>query len=156
SGSGLTSAISNPFTINPGAPNKLVIATQPVSTTAGVAVPVVVQVQDANGNLTSASGTSVTLTSVPAGINTKRQSVSGVATFNPVLNLPNTYTVTATSTGLTSAISNPFTISVGAPAKLAFTTQPTNLSAGSTMTPVVVQIQDSVGNVVTGSNASVS
>ena len=42
------------------------------------------------------------------------------------------------------------TVTIGPPAKLAFTVQPTNVAAGSSVTPsVVVSVEDAQGNVVT-------
>ncbi|HEY3838260.1 MAG TPA: FG-GAP-like repeat-containing protein, partial [Bryobacteraceae bacterium] len=73
--------------------------------------PVMVQIQDAGGNLVSSSNASVTLTSNPAGVSTTVNAVNGVATFsNLVFNTAGTYTLTATSTGLPSATSNSFNV----------------------------------------------
>ena len=140
------------------AASQLKFTTQPSNGVAGTAIsPVVVQVQDQNGSVVAGSTASVMLTSSPAGLNTTIAAVNGVATFNNiVLNTAAAYTLTASSTGLTSAISNPFTIAGGNASKLAFTTQPANGVAGSAISPVSVQVQDSSGNLIVGSSASVT
>jgi hypothetical protein len=72
---------------------------------------VVVQVQDAAGNVNNTSSASVTLTSSLAGINATVNAVNGVATFNGlVFGVTGTYTLTATSPGLLTAMSNPFNV----------------------------------------------
>src|SRR5437868_6736626 len=54
---GLTSATSNAFNINAGAPNKLAFGQQPTNTnvSATITPAVTVQIQDANGNLTNST-----------------------------------------------------------------------------------------------------
>jgi fibronectin-binding autotransporter adhesin len=84
--------------------------------------------------------------------------VSGVATFSGLnINLIGTnYTLTATSSpSYTSRASNAFNITTGAATQLVFTAQPSNGTAGSTMSPsTVVAVEDSNGNVVTTDNAT--
>src|SRR5215472_13763942 len=157
---GLTSATSSAFTIGAGAATKLVFTTQPANGSAGTPlVSVVVQVQDASGNVVTGSNALITISSTPAGVGgtTTVAAVNGVATFsNLVFTAAGSYTLTAASTGLTSATSNAFTIGAGAATKLVFTTQPANGSAGTSLANVVVQVQDASGNVVTGSSASIT
>ena len=83
-------------------PTQLKFTTQPVSGSAGTALPaVVVQVQDANGNLVTSSNVTVTIISSPAGVNQTVNAVNGVATFSGlVFNVAGTYTLTASSPGL--------------------------------------------------------
>jgi hypothetical protein len=65
--------------------------------------------------------------------------------------------LTATSGTLTAAISEPFDISPGVPAKLAFTTQPSGVVAGSPLkTQPQVTVQDVYGNTVTSYEGSVT
>ena len=60
------------------------------------------------------------------------------------------YTLTTASTGLTSATSPVFNITLGAPAKLAFTTQTTGAAANVVwVTQPKVTIQDAGGNTIT-------
>jgi hypothetical protein len=77
--------------------------------------PVTVMAQDANGNI-SPSASSVRVQSTPAGIDTTGNLVNGLLTLNGLIfNNPGTYTLTATSPGLTSATSPPIRVSVPGP-----------------------------------------
>src|SRR5205823_11385837 len=124
SGSTNATGTSNAFQVNPGAASKLAFGQQPSTTTAGQTVTpaVTVQIQDANGNLTSSTA------SVAMAIGTNPSSgslsgttpvaaVNGVATFNNLsINKGGTgYTLQATSTGLNSATSLAFNINNPAP-----------------------------------------
>ena len=160
---GLTGMDSSPFTISAGSGNKLVFTSQPPANgTAGQALSstVAVQVQDANGNLVTGSNATVNISSTPVGVTGTLSvpAVSGVATFNSlVFSKVGTYTLTATSTGLSNATSTSITIGPGAPSTLAFTVQPSSSTAGQPLTPaVVVQIQDAFQNLVSGSSAPVT
>ena len=66
------------------------------------------------------------------------------------------YTLTATSTGLTSATSGGFNITPGAAVSLVVTTQPPATSTAGTNFTTGVSVEDSLGNVVTTSSASVT
>src|SRR5208337_3783625 len=84
---------------------RLAFATQPPATgTAGTVLrPVVVQLQDANGNPLIGSSARVTISSSPAGVGgtLTATAVNGVATFNNLaFNETGTYTLSATVTGL--------------------------------------------------------
>ena len=70
---------------------------------------------------------------------------------------PGTYTLTAAASGLTSATSTSFTITVGTASQLAFTTNPSNSTIGTAFaTQPVVTVRDAGGNTVTTSTASVT
>ena len=165
--SGLTGATSGAFNITPAAASKLVFSVQPTSALAGSSISpaVVVQVQDAAGNVVTSSVAAIAMaigtnpgTSVLSGT-TPVNAIAGVATFsNLSLNKVGTgYTLVATSAGLTLATSSTFDITPGAANKVVFTVQPVNTASTASITPaVVVQVQDSSGNVVTSSSASVS
>src|SRR5208337_4411925 len=88
-----------------------------------------------------------------------KSATSGVDTFAGCkITLAGTgYTLTATSTGLTSATSNAFNITVGAAAQLAFTTQPGGggVNTAWTQQPAVT-VEDAGGNTVTSSSASIT
>jgi Chitobiase/beta-hexosaminidase C-terminal domain len=145
------------------APVKLAFLQQPSNALAGATISPAVQVavEDSSGTvvtsatdpvtLTLAGGTSLagTLTAAPR---------NGVATFsNLSVNAAGAgYTLSATSPGLASAISDSFTITASAsgagapPAKLAFLQQPSNALTGATISPAVqVAVEDSSGKVVT-------
>jgi hypothetical protein len=141
-GVSLTAGNSAPFTVNAGAPNKLVFTTSAVTVTAGVASSTItVQRQDASGNpITTEAARTVTLSS----------NSTGTVTFTPAspLTIPSgqdhvdftytdtkagTPTITAASTSpssITSATQNE-TVNPAAATKLAFTIQPGNATAGS-------------------------
>ncbi len=64
---------------------QLKFTSQPSNGLAGTAIgPVLVQVQDTNGNLVVTSNASVTMTSNPAGVTIQVNAVNGVAAFNNV------------------------------------------------------------------------
>jgi hypothetical protein len=126
-----------------------------------------VAVQDSLGNVVTGDGS----TSVGLAFGTNPSSAtltgggavtvsSGVATFSGLsVNKSGVgYTLTATSGSLTSATSSTFTITVGAAAKLAFTTQPSaSVVSGLALTQQpVVTVQDAGGNTVTGSTAAIT
>jgi Chitobiase/beta-hexosaminidase C-terminal domain len=149
---GLTSATSAAFTVT--TPVKLAFVVQPANAATGVVISPSVQVaiQDADGNtvaiaanpvtlaLTSGAGLQGTLTATPQ---------NGVATFsNLAVSTPGSYTLSATSPGLTAATSASFTVTT--PVKLAFLVQPSNALTGAAISPAVqVAIQDAGGNTVT-------
>lgn len=172
SSSGLTGATSTTFNITPGAISALAFGTQPSSSATGgtaFSTQPTVRLQDANGNNVTTGGIAITLAiTAPANgatltctqntVNTAAG--TGIATFagcsiDKASATP--YTLTATSTGLTTAQSNGVTVSVGAAAKLGFTTSPNSTTGGAVFTnqPVVV-VQDAGGNTVTTSSASIT
>jgi hypothetical protein len=163
----LTSADSGSFVISAAAANKLVYGQQPSNAIAGQAISpaITVLIEDAFGNVTTSTA-SVALaigTNVGGGGTVlsgggATPAVNGVATFSGVsINHSGIgYTLVASSSGLTSATSSTFNITAGVPAKLAFTVQPNNnanIGAGATFN-LVVQEQDSLGNLVTTDSTS--
>lgn len=163
--SGLTTGVSNSFNITAAAATQLAFSTQPSGGVAGTAWPVqpVVEARDTYGNkAVSANGTVLlglsTGTGTLAGGNS-RNLVNGVATFSGLsLNLVGSDKVlTAASSGLTSATTNSFTIIAGTAAKLGFSTQPGGgVSNTAWAQQPVVEVQDSSGNRVTSSTASIT
>ena len=162
----LTSAVSSSFTITPGVAGKLLFSTQPSSGTGGTALGTqpTVTVQDAFGNTVTSDTSSVTLAlTTPGGATlactgNPRAAVAGVATFSGCrVDLPGSYTLTATDGALTSAVSSSFTITVGTAAKLGFSTQP---GGGTSQTAFgaqpVVTVQDAGGNTVASSTSAVT
>jgi hypothetical protein len=167
SATGLTGATSSAFNITAGSAAKLVFIVQPSDAVAGAAIAPGVQLalQDAQGNTLTTATTSITLaigTNPASGTlagTTTVAATSGVATFSTLsLNTVGTgYTLTATATGLTSATSNAFNITVGAAAKLVFTVQPSNAVAGAAIAPAMqVTIQDAHGNTLTTATTSIT
>ena len=167
SSTGLTADTSASLTVAVGAANKLGYRVQPSAVVAGVAISpaVEVSVQDAGGNtVTTSSATVVLAISTNPGGGTlsgtlSRAASAGVATFtNLSINKSgNSYTLNATSSGLTASISAAFNVTAGAATKVGFTTQPTAVVAGASISPaVVVAVQDANGNTVTTSSATVT
>ncbi|MGA8987266.1 hypothetical protein, partial [Aeromicrobium sp.] len=116
----LTSAVSNNITINPAAASRLAFTSQPGggATSTPFASQPTVTVQDASGNTVTSSSSSVTLAlTTPNGAvltctTNPLAASAGVAAFGGCrVDLPGTYTLTATGTSLTSAVSTSFTVS---------------------------------------------
>jgi hypothetical protein len=167
SSSGLAGATSNAFNVTAGAASKLAFFVQPTTAAAAAAISPVVQVevQDAAGNRVTTATTSITLTignnpgtSTLGGTSTVA-AVAGLAAF-PGLSLNKTgagYTLVANGGGLTLATSAGFDITPGAPAALAFTTQPSTVVAGVAIAPaVVVEVRDPSGNRVTTASTPIT
>ena len=164
---GLTSITSTTFNVTPGPASKVVYTQQPTSTVAGVTISpsLTVTVQDAGGNTVTSSTATITIaigTNPGGGTLSGTVSVNataGVATFN-TLSINKTgvgYTLVAASTGLTSATSTAFNITVAAAAQLGFTQQPGGGTGGvAWATQPKIAIQDAFGNTVTTSTASVT
>src|SRR6185437_4543848 len=146
--------------VNPAAASQLAFTGQPVSDTAGGALGAVqVTAKDQFGNVATAF---VGTDTVSIGTNpgsgalsgtTAVAAVAGVASI-PGLSINKTgtgYTLSVKSGALTVGTSTTFNITPGNPTHLAFTAQPSSLTAGATITPaVVVAVQDANGNTVTG------
>jgi hypothetical protein len=160
----LVAATSSSFTVF-GPAAKLVFLAGPTNTATGVMISpsVTVQVQDAGGNPVTGDGSSVTLAlgagspSATLGGTLMLAASAGVATFNnlTINNAGTGYTLYATDGSLTAATSSPFTVFLPA-IQLAFVTQPSSTAAGAPISPAVtVLVEDTLGNVVTSSSATV-
>ena len=115
------------------------------------------EVLDQLGDLLTSDNSNVTLAAnSPAGVaisGTDTIQVSGgMATFsNVILDTAGNYTLVATDGSLPGAVSDSFTISPAAAAKLVFVQQPVNTSVGATINPAItVNVEDEFGNIVTG------
>ena len=160
-------ATSTAFDITAGLATQLDFTTQPTATSAGspVTPAVVVTARDALGNTaTSFTGNvTIALGTNPGGAalagTTVATAVGGVVSFADLLldRAGTGYTLVVTATGLTAATSTAFDVAAAAAARLVFTTQPTNSTAGSPITPaVVVTAEDSLGNTVTSFGGNVT
>jgi signal peptidase I len=146
-------------------PAKLVFATNPSNSTGGVAFgtqPVVAIQTSTGGSTTSTAPVTLQLTT-PAGAtltcsSNPRAGVTGIAAFSGcAIDKAGGYTLTATSPGLTSAVSSTVTITVGPAKNLVFTTTPLNTARNTAFTnQPVVAVKDAGGNTVTGSTASIT
>ena len=162
----LASATSTSLTVSVGTVAKLSFTTQPPSTSgAGSAFATTVTVQDAGGNTITGSSAAVALTLTtpgPAVLTCASNSLAasaGIATFTGCqIDKTNTYTLTATSSGLTTATSSSIAITPGTATKLSFTTQPsaTGTSGSAFSSQPSATVQDAFGNTVTTSAAPIT
>jgi len=164
--SSVGAATSTAFAISAGAASQLVFSAQPGSAMSGASLgSVAVAVEDAAGNVVTGSSASITLAignnAGPGGTlsgSLTASAVSGVATF-PGLSidvLGTAYTLAASGTSLTGATSAAFNISAAAASKLVFGTQPANAQSAASLGSITVKVEDSAGNVNTGSTASIT
>jgi hypothetical protein len=174
--SSLTSATSNTFAISAGAANRLAFQNYP---TAGLAAgatmdPITVVVRDAlnntvtafNGPITLAPiGPSSSMTSDPVAAGTDSaanvvfsgavtvSAVAGVATFSDLqLMRAGTYSLSASSTGLTGTTGPSFTVRAGAVTSLVLASGGGQSAAGGATlaSPIVVRATDNFGNGIAG------
>ena len=158
-GSSLTAGASAAFDITAGAATQLVFGVQPSNAAAGasIAPTVTVVAKDAQGNIDPSFTSTVTLTAAvnPGGAtpaNASVAAVAGVATFSSLFldKVGTGYKLQAAGGALTSAQSAAFNITPGAAAHLAFTQQPTQVTAFANINPAVkVTVQDAFNNTVT-------
>lgn len=153
---GLTSGTSGSFDISAGSPARLEYGVAvPGAATAGSPFgPFTIRVVDSQGNLVTSATSQVQITvgSGPSGYTAPtavlQAAVAGVATFNPVLYTAGTYTLIATSPGLTSSpASNSVIVSPAAADRLVFSAQPANATT-DTIQNLSVTVQDAYGNTV--------
>ena len=154
---GFSSVPSSLFDVS----DRLVFTTQPAGAVGGIAFttqPVVAVRAGASTASTHDQGSQVLLsiTGAPAGVTltcttNPVTAVNGVATFAGCrIDKTGTYTLTATSSGLTSAASSSFAVVAGSASKVGFTAQPAAgvVTQAFPIQPVVA-IQDAGGNTVT-------
>lgn len=167
--SGLTGASSATFDVTPGAAVRLAFSVQPGTTAAGATIMPAVRVtaQDALGNTVVGFTGSVTL-GLAAGTGNAGATLSGTPTLAAVggvalfsdLSVDKAspgYALTAGSPGLGAATSAGFDVTVGAPARLAFSVQPSAATSGTALAPAVqVTVQDALGNTVAGATTLVT
>ena len=165
SSSGLTSATSHPFNIT-NVPYSLSFTTSPTAGASGstfVVQPVLV-VKDVSGRVVTSTTATVAFQVSP--LSGTLASCTGLApnlgyyyvancTFAGLVGTP--YTLTATTGALTSLPSSSFSpTGAGLASQLVFTTQPIAGASGAALTvQPVVKVEDSAGNVVTSSTASI-
>jgi trimeric autotransporter adhesin len=154
-------------TVTQAAPAKLVFITQPAGAPAGaqLASQPVVAVQDGSGNIVNGYRTVVSLTITGSTPETNSlyggtiiTSTSGVINFKELsVSKAGTYTLTATSSNLASAVSNSFVITPVEGAKLVFSRNTIGASAGSALaSQPAITVLDMYGNTSVGSTAEVS
>lgn len=125
--------------------------------------PIVVNIEDADGNLITTDNSAVTLNVLPGsaggslGGTVTVQAQNGVATFSNVwVPKPGSYTLQATDGSFVSTTSGGIT-GVLPPTHLVMTSMPTGTIAGHPITPVLlVKVEDASGHVVTSDNSTVT
>ena len=156
-----TSAIA----VTPAAATQLVVTTQPTaSVTAGAAMTVKVSAEDRYGNVATSFTGSVTVAldndpgSAALGGTLTVSAVEGVASFATLaVDLVGTgYTLKATTSGLTTAVSNAFNVVPAAASKLVVQTQPPGSVAAGADFGFAVVAEDKYGNIVTSFTGSVT
>ena len=167
--SGPASAESNSFDVGVGPPAQLVFSVQPGGGKGGStwATQPAVVIEDAGGNQISSDTASISLSVTPgsgsgtltcAANSLPAELGSALFTGCSIDKTASAYTLTATDSadGL-SAVSNPFAVTVGPPAALAFTNQPSGSTAG-TLWPSqpIVSVTDVGGNIVTTASPSIA
>ena len=162
--SGGTTATFGNFNITLPAVALRFVQNPPATVQNGVTPAQAVTVEVIDANNTRVTGTpNYTITLGGTGLtnsNATATTASGIATFTglTVAGIAGSgKQLIASTTGLTSATSTAFTLTVGAANRLAFTVQPSTVAVGSNFSPqVAVAVQDVGGNTVTGSTASIA
>jgi hypothetical protein len=159
----LTAANSATFTILGSTAAKLAFAVSPGVSIAGktIAPSVLVDVENAAGAVVTTDSSTVTLSvgtgPGPLGGTLTAKAVKGVATFSSLLlTKAGVYKLKAVDGSLTFATSSAFTVSAAAAAKLVFAAAPANTTAGKAIAPVNIDIEDTFGNLVTTSAATIT
>src|SRR5271155_1504110 len=157
------------LSVNPGSATKLAFSLQPGgATSSGGVFPVQprVAIEDADGNVVTSTSASVTLTlqgtGTLGGCTSAVNTSSGVATFSGCKVtgtadiVGDTFDAVASGGFSATIVSAPFDIT-GAASKLAFSTQPQgDAGAGTLASQPGVAVEDSLGNLVTASAASIT
>lgn len=145
----------------------LIYTTQPTNSVRNITLTnsPVLEIRDASSNLVANSTASVTIAllnnpseATLGGTLTKNAS-AGVITFNDLTinQYGSGYTLSASSAGITSAISNGFNVSYGTPVKLSVVTQPSSSYAGLAFdTQPIVNVLDSADNIVENATNTVA
>jgi dihydroxyacetone kinase len=164
----LTPATSSSFTITPaaGTATKLVFETPPADAAVNSSLTTFkVDVTDSTGTVVTSDNSAVTIAIAtgPLGSNlvgtATVNAVNGVATFSGLsLDTVGAYTLTASDGALTSVTAPSFNITAaaGPAAKLVFDTAPAGGAVNTSLAPIVVNVTDSSGTLVTTDNSAVT
>jgi streptogramin lyase len=164
-GGGLTSATSNPVAVGPGAPDHLVITTQPyASVVAGnpLTDPIVVEERDKYGNRVTTDNSTVVTASLASGGGTLKGATTatmtgGVASFDNIENdKVGTLTLRFSAGTLPPVVSNPSTVSPAAASTLAIVSRPPGGIVAGSKFAVTVDAFDPYGNQATSFNGPVT
>ena len=152
--SGLTPAISAPFSVVPAKAFGLAMPQPPVTTPAGLLNPLEVDVDDQYGNLVTSATDSVTVSltsgSFASGSTLTVNAVNGVAIFsNLEITKPGNYTLVAKDASGFQTTAN-FTVITGSASQLVVGQTPATATAGQNLSPAfTVTEEDAFGNVLT-------
>jgi hypothetical protein len=162
-----STATDNSVTVY-GTPVKLAFTQEPTNTptSTNISPAITVEIQDATGNvvptstdnITLAIGTDPTSGSATLGGTLTVAAVNGVATFSNIqIDVGDTgFDLNATATGLTSATSASFDITL-TPTKLKFSVYPTDSAPSTTISPAIkVEIRDVNDAVVTSATDNIT
>ncbi len=161
----LTATTTPPIAVTPALASQLVIVAQPPAQVgAGSAFGFTVNVEDSFGNVVTTSSNSVTasLVSNPGSSTlsgtTSVSANAGVAAFSGLsLNkLGVGYTIQVASPGLTSATTSAITVTAGLASQLVIVTQPPSSVTVNAPFGLVLNAEDSAGNLATSFNGTVS
>jgi trimeric autotransporter adhesin len=162
SASGLTST-NRPLVISPANLALTLQQDAPAVTNAGATFTPAVAVRLADQFNNVVSNRTVTLSLLNGGtLNgtlSRSTTNNGVATFNNLsINVPGTnYALVAVSTNSLSVTGQTFTVTVGAPSKLMYTTlPPSTVTAGGTLSTFVVQVEDQFSNFISGGGVPIT
>jgi len=137
----------------------LAITSQPSTVASGTAFNFLVTVRDQFGKTFTGAPVSVALgvQSGPAGatFTTAPMSGTGTITLPRAFDKAGVYQVVASASGLTSALSNPITVTAGGAARLAFSIQPAPGNVSQPLALLQVQAQDAAGNPVNSGGTSI-
>ncbi|WP_213806719.1 choice-of-anchor D domain-containing protein [Granulicella sp. dw_53] len=158
---GVTSTVPVQFIVTLPATQLALTGVAPTVAAGGNQGTIGVSVESSDGEVVPSANSAITLTIV--GPNAYSQTVTGVAANGlAVFDLrslsyltPGSYTMTASSPGLTSATA-PFTVTPPVASQLAVTGVAPTLTAGGSQGTVGVAVQSSNGTVVSTSNASIT
>ena len=163
-GSGkLTPAETNPIAVTAGPASGLIVAEQPpITIEAGSPFGLAVEAVDEYGNPTASFSNAVTIALVGnPGIalsgTLSEPAQGGMAEFSGLsIDKAGTYTIVATSSGLTKATTNSIVVTAAAPGQLVIEMQPsTSATAGQPFAiQPVIYVEDANGNLETGDNAT--
>jgi hypothetical protein len=162
---GVSGATSTPFTVNPGAAARVTFTVHPGSAASATIIPgatgptIQATVRDALGNPVKTFNGNVTIAIVTNPVGGVLSGTTTVATANDVVNFNDLkidrasagYRLGISATGLAPDTSNAFSISAGQATSLLFTVQPSNATAGASISPAIrVTAFDAQGNQATG------
>ena len=146
------------YELTPPPTTQLQFASTPQSTNVGQTLATVtVDLDDADGNLAVNDDSVVTLsvTGATLGGAVSVAAINGIATFNDLsVSTPGQFTLTASDGSLTAAEQSAV---ITLPAsQLQFAVQPQGVRAGQTLAPVVVDVDNSAGAVVTTDSSTIT